>query len=65
MEEKFVSAECLSCESSFGIQYIAEMASQEYPDHCPFCGEIVSELTEVEEEEDWEEENWSEEDDWK
>lgn len=66
MEQKFVSGECASCESSFGVQYIAEMASQDYPEYCPFCGDAISEvMEEVDEDEDWTEEDWSEEDDWK
>ena len=53
MQDKLISAECSSCESTFGVQYIAEMASQDYPEYCPFCGETISEvMEEVDEDED-------------
>ena len=62
MQEKLISAECLSCESTFGVQYLAEMASQEYPEYCPFCGDPITEVTE-EMEEDYDE-DFEEQDEW-
>jgi len=52
MIEKIVSGECLSCESTYSIQYYQELASEEYPEYCPFCGEIIEELTEEYDEDD-------------
>jgi hypothetical protein len=46
MTQKSVSGECLSCESSFSIDYIEELVSQELPECCPFCGEEIDELSE-------------------
>jgi NAD-dependent SIR2 family protein deacetylase len=46
MTEKMVTAECSSCESSFAIEYVEEMVSQDFPEHCPFCGEVIDEITE-------------------
>ena len=36
------------------IDFVEELVSQEYPEHCPFCGEIIEELTEsyIEDEDD-------------
>ena len=45
MTNKQVSGECLNCESSFEVGYVEELVSQEYPEHCPFCGEVIEELT--------------------
>ena len=45
MTNKQVSGECLSCESTYQVSYPMELVSQEYPEHCPFCGEVIEELT--------------------
>jgi NAD-dependent SIR2 family protein deacetylase len=60
MTEKSLSGECLSCESTYSIEYMEEMVSQELPEHCPFCGEIIQELSEdyVEDEDDLDDEEW-------
>jgi NAD-dependent SIR2 family protein deacetylase len=60
MIEKIVSGECLSCESTYSIQYYQELTSEEYPEHCPFCGEMIEELVEEldEDEEDYDDESW-------
>ena len=54
MTNKQVSGECLNCESTFGIEYMEELVSQEYPEHCPFCGEAIEEIQEeyIEDDED-------------
>jgi hypothetical protein len=44
--QKQLMGECLSCESSYSISFIEELVSQELPEHCPFCGEIIQELSE-------------------
>jgi hypothetical protein len=37
-----------------------EMVSQEYPEHCPFCGETIEELSEdyIEDDDELEDEEW-------
>ena len=44
MTNKQVSGECSNCESSFEVGYVEELVSQEYPEHCPFCGEAIDEI---------------------
>ena len=46
MTDKMITAECSSCESTFAIEYVEEMVSQDYPEHCPFCGEVIDEIEE-------------------
>ena len=46
MTNKQVAGECLSCESTYHVAYTEELVSQEYPEHCPFCGEVIEELQE-------------------
>jgi hypothetical protein len=54
MTNKQVSGECSNCESSFEVGYVEELVSQEYPEHCPFCGETIDEIQEeyIEDDED-------------
>ena len=46
MTNKSLSGECLSCESTYSVAYMEEMVSQDLPEHCPFCGEQIEELSE-------------------
>jgi NAD-dependent SIR2 family protein deacetylase len=46
MTNKSLSGDCLSCESTYSVSYMEEMVSQELPEHCPFCGEQIEELSE-------------------
>jgi hypothetical protein len=46
MTNKSLTGECLSCESTYNVQFVEELVSQEYPEHCPFCGEFIEELQE-------------------
>lgn len=46
--EKSITAECHNCESSYEVNYVEELTSEEYPQFCPFCGEPVDELSESE-----------------
>jgi NAD-dependent SIR2 family protein deacetylase len=46
MTNKLLSGECLSCESTYNVSFMEEMVSQDLPEHCPFCGEVIEELTE-------------------
>ena len=54
MTNKSVVGECLTCESSYNIQFMSELVSEEYPEHCPFCGETIEEIQEeyIEDDED-------------
>jgi NAD-dependent SIR2 family protein deacetylase len=47
MTDKAYTGECSSCESTYNIEFMEEMVSQELPEHCPFCGEIIEELSEA------------------
>ena len=47
MTEKSLSGDCQSCESTYSVQFVEEMVSQELPEHCPFCGEVIEELSEA------------------
>ena len=60
MTNKSLSGDCANCESTYSIQFMSEMVSQELPEHCPFCGSEIEELTEefVEDEEDLDTEDW-------
>jgi len=59
---KSINGECSNCESTFLINYSDMLASKEYPEYCPFCGEFIEELSEdyIEESEDEfdDEETW-------
>jgi hypothetical protein len=46
MTIKVINGECSSCESTYSVEYSEELVAQEYPEHCPFCGEQTQELTE-------------------
>jgi NAD-dependent SIR2 family protein deacetylase len=45
--EKTITAECSSCESSYDVEYVQELTSEEYPEFCPFCGEPIDDLSET------------------
>jgi hypothetical protein len=58
---KEVTGECSSCESTYDVQYMEELTSEDYPQFCPFCGESIDELTEsdyIEDEDDLDNEEW-------
>ena len=46
MTQKSITADCENCESTFGVDYMEELVSQDYPEHCPFCGERIEEIQE-------------------
>ena len=60
MNDKIITAECHNCESSYQINYTEEFVSQEYPEHCPFCGELIEEIQEeyIEDEDSEDDEEW-------
>ena len=43
--EKSISAECSACESTYEVSYVEEIVSTDLPEHCPFCGETIDELS--------------------
>jgi len=43
---KLITGECLNCESSYEVAYVEQLVSQPLPEHCPFCGEIIEDITE-------------------
>jgi hypothetical protein len=49
-----VNGECLNCESTYTVDYVETLVSQDLPEHCPFCGEVIEELSEayIEDEDD-------------
>ena len=60
MTQKQLSGDCLSCESTYSIAFMEEMVSQELPEHCPFCGEQIEELSEdyIEEDDNLDDGEW-------
>lgn len=46
--EKVVTGECQNCESSYEVNYVEELTSEQYPEFCPFCGEQIDEISESE-----------------
>jgi NAD-dependent SIR2 family protein deacetylase len=61
MLNKLVSGDCSNCESTYSIEYVEEFVSEDYPEHCPFCGEVIDELSEEyieDDDSDIDEEEW-------
>jgi len=48
MTTREITAECNSCESSFEVNYMEELVSEDLPEFCPFCGEHIDSLSEEE-----------------
>ena len=46
MTNKNMTGECSSCESTYSVEFMEEMVSQDLPEYCPFCGETIDELSE-------------------
>jgi NAD-dependent SIR2 family protein deacetylase len=46
MATKYTSASCASCESTFGVDFMEEMVSEDLPQYCPFCGEEIEDVVE-------------------
>jgi hypothetical protein len=46
MTNKSLSGDCLSCESQYTVSFVEELVSQELPEHCPFCGDVIQDLQE-------------------
>ena len=60
MTQKQLSGDCSSCESTYSVSFMEEMVSQELPEHCPFCGEQIEELSEdyIEDDDDLDNAEW-------
>ena len=60
MTSKSVAGECIACESTFDVDYQAELVSQTLPEYCPFCGEQIDEIQEnyIEDEDDLDTGEW-------
>ena len=60
MNDKIITADCHNCESSYQVNYTEEFVSQEYPEHCPFCGEPIEEIQEeyIDDEDSEDDEEW-------
>jgi hypothetical protein len=60
MTQKQLSGESLSCESTYSVAFMEEMVSQDLPEHCPFCGEQIEELSEdyIEDDDDLDNGEW-------
>jgi hypothetical protein len=60
MTQKQLSGDCANCESTYSIAFMEEMVSQDLPEHCPFCGEVIDELSEeyIEEDNEMDNEGW-------
>jgi hypothetical protein len=57
---KSLNAECSSCESTYNVEFVEELVSQELPEYCPFCGEVIDELTDayIDEDDDSDDDKW-------
>ena len=60
MTQKHLSGDCANCESTYTVSFMEEMVSQDLPEHCPFCGEIIEELSEdyIEDEDNFDDGEW-------
>ena len=60
MTQKHLSGDCANCESTYTVSFMEEMVSQDLPEHCPFCGEIIEELSEdnIEDEDNLDDGEW-------
>ena len=41
-----ITIDCEGCDSVFTLEFKEDKVTQEYPEYCPFCGEIIEELSE-------------------
>ena len=46
MKLRTINGECLNCESTYSIDFMSELVSEQYPEFCPFCGEHIDEISE-------------------
>lgn len=60
MEQRHITGDCMNCESTFEMQYEKELVSADYPQFCPFCGEIIEDITDeyIDEDDNFEDDNW-------
>jgi len=48
MTTRTILAECSSCESSYDVVFMEGLVSEELPEFCPFCGELIDSISEDE-----------------
>jgi hypothetical protein len=60
MTERTVTGDCLSCESVYEVSFTDELVSEQLPEHCPFCGEVIESISEeyIEDDEQDDETKW-------
>jgi len=60
MTNKSMTGDCTNCESTYNIEFMEELVSEELPEYCPFCGEIIEELSEdyIEDDDSEDDEKW-------
>lgn len=60
MTNKVVTGECLECESTYAVEFVEQLVSSELPEHCPFCGSVIEELSEeyIEDDDSEDNEEW-------
>jgi len=59
--EKTIVGECNSCESSYNVHFVEELVSEDLPEHCPFCGEVIDTIIEesyIEDDNDEDNDGW-------
>ena len=66
MTHKVMAGECISCESTYYVEYVEQLASQEIPQYCPFCGTRTEDVTEehIDEKDQIDDENDDGNEDW-
>lgn len=59
MKNKTVTGNCNGCDSTYDVEFVEELTSQELPEFCPFCGESIDDLSEeyIEDDDIMDEEN--------
>jgi len=43
---KTIIGECQNCESTYEVSFTEELVYGNLPEHCPFCGELIDDITE-------------------
>jgi len=52
MTSRTVHVDCKECESDFIIDYDEEVVSKDVPEVCPFCGEPIESVEDLNEDDD-------------
>jgi hypothetical protein len=46
MTNKVIDGECITCESTYTVEYATPLVSQPLPEFCPFCGDPIEDISE-------------------